>query len=65
MIYVFCNNSVDDLNNERNLELRHTQKVKKYINKPIETNIYVLGNQAGSFFSLSFFTMEYVYRINI
>jgi site-specific DNA-methyltransferase (adenine-specific) len=46
MIYIFSY-SGDDLNNERNIELRqYAEKVKKYINKPNKEIHSILGCQA-------------------
>jgi len=45
MIYVFYFEG-DDLNNERNMELRqYAEKVKKYINKPLKQIDKLVGNQ--------------------
>jgi len=46
MMYVFADDSSDDLENNRNLGLRaYAEKVKNYINKPIKIIDKAVGNQ--------------------
>ncbi len=51
MIYIFSNPNNNDLENNKNLELReYAAKVKKYINKPNKEIYLILGNQGVDHF---------------